>query len=111
MTRPSELLETRHNPEDFVEGDGTLVDVEAQPSRGDALLAVGFLHRDQGSQLKRFFEGDTAHLPHRRLGHGEVAALDRPFEDCSWVALGRQRRSPRGRTAARVYRCRIRVAW
>jgi len=64
-----------------------LLEPAQQPARRDARVPVRILERDQGRELEQLAERRPAELAERRLGDEEVAALERPLEDRSRMAL------------------------
>jgi hypothetical protein len=60
---------------------GVLLEVAQQPAGGNARMPARVLARDQDRQLECIAEADPEQLPRRRLGDGQVAALDRPSKD------------------------------
>jgi hypothetical protein len=72
-----------------------LLEVEAEPSGGEAAVAVRLLPGDQCGQLERFSDRHPADLSRGHLGENEVVVFQRPPEDRSRVALrGRRCSSP-----------------
>jgi len=66
---------------------GVLLEVTQQPAGCDPRMPARILAGDQDRQLERIGEADAQKLPRRRLGDGQVAALDRTPEDAQRVAL------------------------
>jgi len=76
-----------------------------QPARGDPRMPLRLLEGDQRRELEEVDERRLRDLGAQgRFGDGEVAALDRPFEDRPRMTLRSDPASIRGRTARRPYR-------
>jgi hypothetical protein len=66
---------------------GVLLEVAQQPAGRDPRMPARILAGDQDRQLQRVGEADPKKLLRRRLGNGQVAALDCPLEDAQRMAL------------------------
>lgn len=58
-----------------------------QPPRRHSRVTLRRLESDQRSQLEKFAERWPAELAQHSFGDEQVAALDRPMEDRSWMTL------------------------
>ena len=102
VPRPTERREADGHGLHIGEGGGVgFLQVAEEPPRRHAAVAARVLAGDEGGQIEQLDEGGAAELPERRLGDGEVAALDRPFEDGSRMSL-RRHAAPRAGAGRRA---------